>query len=150
MIDHQPDAILAQILDDLPLGIYVVDAAGKPYYSNAASQELLGQGIAPNAAPEDLSKIYRVYVVGTDRLYPTENIPVVRALRGETGQTMDMEIRRPDKTVQLQLWYKPIYGPDREIMYGVVAFRDVSDEMVAMAEREALLKAKLEREQKAS
>lgn len=145
MIDHQPDAILAQILDDVPLGIYVGAADGKPYYANAASQELLGQGIAPSASANELAEIYHAYVAGTDRPYPTENIPVVRALRGETGTAMDMEIRRPDKTIQLQLWYKPIYDKDHNIIYGVVAFRDVSEEIVAQAEREALAKTQLER-----
>ncbi len=145
MIDQQADSVLAQVLDSLPMAVYVVDADGKPYYANSASQELLGQGIAPGATPDQLAEIYHVYITGTDKPYPTDNIPVVRALRGETGEVMDMDIRRPDKTVQLQLWYKPVYDQNHSIIYGVVAFRDVSAEVVALAEREALEKARLER-----
>ncbi|HEY9844903.1 MAG TPA: PAS domain-containing protein, partial [Candidatus Caenarcaniphilales bacterium] len=70
---------VAQFLEAVPVGVFVVDAAGKPYYANQTAQQLLGQGIAPEATAEQLAKVYQVYTAGTDRLYPNTQLPVVKA-----------------------------------------------------------------------
>ncbi|MEO8891431.1 MAG: hypothetical protein ABI417_07835 [Coleofasciculaceae cyanobacterium] len=38
---------------------------------------------APAATPEQISEIYQFYVTGTDQIYPSERLPIVRALSGE-------------------------------------------------------------------
>lgn len=141
----QAGEILPQILDSLPLGVYVVNAQGQPYYANQASLALLGQSIIPNAKSEDLPNLYQLYICGTKTLYPADELPVMRALRGETGCLMNIEIHRPDKTVPLQVWYKPIYDQNHRVAYGVATFQDVSEELVSLAEKEQLKKTELER-----
>src|ERR671932_1979577 len=74
---------LAQFLEAVPVGIFVVDASGKTYYTNQTAQQLLGRGIAPEATAEQLPEVYQACIAGTQQRYPTEKQPIVRALRGE-------------------------------------------------------------------
>ena len=69
---------------------------GKPYYANAAAEQLL-RPRADVEAPicSELASVYQVYVADTDRLYPADELPIVRALAGESVTVDDLEIRRP-------------------------------------------------------
>src|SRR5258708_18477016 len=96
---EQSEHRLFQYLENLPMGVFVVDTAGTPYYANALAKELLGKGIEPNADREVLSEVYQAYVAGSDRLYPTAELPIVRALAGETRMATDTEIRTPDRAI---------------------------------------------------
>lgn len=53
--------------DALPLGVFVVDAQGRPVYANLAAIELLGKGLWPEAAIDRLNDIYQAYQIGTNQ-----------------------------------------------------------------------------------
>lgn len=67
---------LAQFLEAVPVGVFVVDANGFPYYPNKKSQEILGKGIIPSANSAALPEIYQAYRAGTTQLYPPERQPI--------------------------------------------------------------------------
>src|SRR5512136_1547622 len=74
---HSPgltDPQLYPFLEQVPVGIFIVDHEGRPCYANQASQRVLGRGINPGAGPEDLAETYHVYIAGTDSLYPTTRL----------------------------------------------------------------------------
>ena len=100
---------LAQFLEAIPIGVLVLDSQGRPYYVNHAGQQLLGQGVLPLNSVEDLSESYQIYIAGTETIYPFENLPIVRALRGENATADDLEIHQPDKKVPLEIWGTPIF-----------------------------------------
>jgi signal transduction histidine kinase/ActR/RegA family two-component response regulator len=116
-----------QLLESLPVGVFVTDSSGAPYYVNRAAQRLLGRGVVPDAAPGDLSVAYQVYVAGTDELYPTERLPVVRALAGEPSTANDIEIRQPGGTIQIEATGAPILDDEGNVAYAVAVFDDISD-----------------------
>lgn len=120
------DLDFGQFVQNLPIAIFVVDGRGRPCYANPAAVELLGKGADPSADAEDLSDVYRVYLAGTDHEYPTERLPLVRALQGESCVVDDMEIRRPDGTVSLQVWGTPVFDAKEGIQYAIAAFTDVT------------------------
>jgi rsbT co-antagonist protein RsbR len=74
---------LLRFLDALPVGVFVVEPDGRPFYANRSAIEILGKGIMPDATTGQLAEVYRAFVAGTDQLYPTERMPLVRALSGE-------------------------------------------------------------------
>src|SRR6185503_6233685 len=39
---------LVQLMESIPVGVFVLDAAGKPFYANDAARALLGQQIVSN------------------------------------------------------------------------------------------------------
>jgi signal transduction histidine kinase len=118
-----------RLLDGLPTGVFVVDSAGRPSYANAKSGEILGRGTLPDARPEDISERYGVYRTGSDIAYPPDQIPVVRAIRGDEVYASDLEIHRPDRVVPVEVWARPIRNETGEIEFAVAAFNDISERL---------------------
>lgn len=117
---------LAQFLDAMPIGVFVTDRHGKPYYTNQTGQQLLGRGLVADATPEQLTQIYQAYLAQSDRLYPSDRLPVVKALQGENTRVDDMEIHQPDKIIPIECSGMPIYGETGEINYAIAAFQDIT------------------------
>ena len=125
-------------MQELPIGVFVVDKQGRPIYSNHASQVLLGAVDDESLEGTDLTEAYGLYVAGSENPYPTQSLPVMRALGGETVTVDDIEVRRPDgHAVPLEVWAGPIRDGNGEIRYAAAAFTDVS----ARREAEAALRA---------
>ncbi|MEG4943375.1 adenylate/guanylate cyclase domain-containing protein [Microcoleus sp. F4-D5] len=137
---------LAQFLEAIPIGVLVLDSQGKPYYVNHAGQQLLGQGVLPLNSVEDLSESYQIYIAGTETIYPFENLPIVRALRGENATAEDLEIHRPDKKIPLEIWGTPIFDEGRKVAFAIAVFQDVTERKEAEAERHLNLKKSLDAE----
>ncbi len=127
---------LAQILETLPVGIFIVDSEGRPHYANRLSGAILGRSAEPDAG--DLARAYQVYRAGTRELYPSDQLPVLRALRGETVHVTDIEIRRPDRSVPVEVWAAPVYGDGGRIVLAVAAFSDVTEQEEARRRIEEL------------
>ncbi|MDQ4125912.1 MAG: diguanylate cyclase [Actinomycetota bacterium] len=120
------DLDFQEFVQNLPVAVFVVGRDGRPCYANPAAIELLGKGADPGSGPEDLSEVYAAYLSGTDHEYPPDQMPIVRALRGESCSVDDMEIRRPDGTVALQVWGTPVYDATSGIKYAIAAFTDIT------------------------
>jgi class 3 adenylate cyclase/PAS domain-containing protein len=125
---------LAQFLEAIPIGVAVLDSQGRPYYINRAGQQLLGEGVLPLNSVEDLSESYHIYIAGTDTLYPYENLPIVRALRGENAAADDLEIHRPDKKIPIEAWGTPIFDAG-QVAFAMAVFQDVAERRQAETER---------------
>jgi signal transduction histidine kinase len=118
-----------RLLNGLPTGVFVVDSLGRPFFANAKSGEILGRGTLPDAGPGDMAERYQVYRAGTEEPYPAEQIPVVRALRGEDVYACDLEIHRPDRIVPVEVWARPIRSGSGEIELAVATFNDITERL---------------------
>ncbi len=133
---RENESRLTQFLEAIPAGIMIVEPSGQPNYVNQKAQQILGQGITPNATPEKLADIYQAYLADTSEPYPIEKMPAVRALNGESSTVDDMEIHQPDQIIPIEVWGKPIYDQKGNITYGIIAFQDITERKKAEAERE--------------
>jgi signal transduction histidine kinase len=118
---------LVQILEAAPLGIFVSDKTGMPIFANAAAQKMLGSGVVPGRGADELAETYKVYVAGTDGLYPNERMPLVRALAGEISTVDDMEIREGGRVISLNVQGAPIRDNEGTVMGAVAAFFDTTE-----------------------
>ena len=118
--------MFSTFLDNIPMGVFVIDAAGKPVYANRASVDLLGKGVDPDATPERLADVYKTYVYGTLDEYPTERMPVVRALSGETTSVHDMEIHKQDGNVAIEVWAQPVKDSAGAVTHAIAVFSDIT------------------------
>ncbi|HEY9741305.1 MAG TPA: AAA family ATPase [Coleofasciculaceae cyanobacterium] len=118
---------LTQYLEAMPMGVSVHDSTGQLHYANRTAQQLLGINVLPEAKTEQLTKAYQVYRAGTQELYPSAQLPIVRALSGETVKADDLELYQPDKIVPLEVSTTPIFDETGKIVYAIAAFQDISD-----------------------
>jgi PAS domain S-box-containing protein len=129
---------LEQFLDAMPIGVLVATPDGHPRYANREAQRLLGPGVVPGAAPGEPAEAYPTYVAGTSDLYPCAQMPLIRALNGETSHADDMEVHMPDATVPVEFWGTPVLAGDDSIEFGITAFADVSERHRAAEELQLL------------
>jgi len=126
---------LAQFLDAVPVGVFVVDANGSPYYANQKAQEILGKGIIPSSNCAALPEIYQAYLAGTTQLYPPERQPIVQVLQGKLSSADDTEIHQPDKIIPIEIWGTPIFDAEGKVVYAIAVFQDITERKQAEAER---------------
>lgn len=124
---------LIQFLEAMPVGVFVFDSQGCPYYANSMAVSLIGQGVVSNTIPGQFSVVYQAYLAGTHHLYPSHRLPNVRALWGDSSTVDDIEIHRPDKILPLEMWGTPIVGEPGKINYAIVAFQDITERKQAEA-----------------
>jgi diguanylate cyclase (GGDEF)-like protein len=135
-VRHDHEWELFSLLDQVPVGIFVVTSEGKPYYANRQARRLLGFAEVPDHVAR-WTEVYRAFEIGTDRPYPPERLPLVRALTGEPCEISDIEIRRDDKPpVPLHVSAAPVrIGGERPFV--VAALQDVR-ELRRIASRDAV------------
>lgn len=136
---------LAQLIESLPVGVFILDAGGRAVYANAAAEELLGRGITSEDAADNLNQRYAAYVAGTSNPYPNERMPIVRALTGEQTFADDIEIDREGERIALEVTATPIFDESGALTFAVAVFQDITARRRAQAEL-ASLNDVLERE----
>ncbi|WP_425335102.1 AAA family ATPase [Nostoc punctiforme] len=117
---------MTQFLEAVPVGIGIVNAEGSPYYANQRGIQLMGKGIDPAVPAAQISEAYQFYVTGTNQIYPTEKLPVMRALSGERTTADDMEIRQNNATIPIEVWGTPVFDEQGKVAYAIVAFQDIT------------------------
>ncbi|MEH1814513.1 MAG: PAS domain-containing protein, partial [Nostoc sp.] len=118
---------MAQFLEAIPIGIGIMDAVGSPYYFNKKAIQLLGKGIDPSITLDQISEVYQIYLAGTDQKYPTEKLPVMRALSGEHTRIDDSEIRRNNVTIPVEVWGTPVFDEQGNVAYSITAVQDITE-----------------------
>lgn len=118
---------LAAILTQLPVGVYVTEApSGRPVIWNQQLLQITG------GRPEELEGIHDMVLkypmkrYGTGEPYPVDEMPLVRAMRGEKHAIDDIVFQRPDgTTVPLYVTGAPVYDADGQLRLAVVTLQDI-------------------------
>ncbi|MEH2066453.1 MAG: AAA family ATPase [Nostoc sp.] len=118
---------MAQFLEAVPVGIGIVDATGRPYYANQRGIQLMGKAIDPAVPRDQIAEVYQFYQAGTDQIYPTEKLPVIRALSGDRTTIDDVEIRQNNTTIPIEVWGTPVFDEQGNVAYAIGAFQDITE-----------------------
>ncbi|MEG4394744.1 response regulator [Microcoleus sp. BROC3] len=138
---------LRQFLEALPVGVSVYNPDGSIAYFNQTARDLLGADTIPESTAEQLAATYQLYVGNTDEVYPPDNLPILRALKGEFVKVDDVEIRQDGKIIAIEINTTPIFDASGNIAYAIAAFQDISDRKQAekiLADYQQTLKAQIE------
>ncbi len=124
---QENEKTLRQFLEAIPVGIGIIDNLGKPYFVNQRGQELLGCGLLQDTETHQIAENYELYVAETDQLYPSEKLPIVRALQGKSTNVENIEIHQHNKIIPLESWGAPIFDDQNNVLYAMSAFQDISE-----------------------
>ncbi|MBZ8180261.1 ATP-binding sensor histidine kinase [Oscillatoria salina] len=123
---QESETRLKQFLEAMPVGVSVHNSSGQVYYANRTAKQLLNLQDLPAVATEQIAAAYQVYQVGSENLYPSENLPIARSLSGETAKVDDIEIRHQDRSIPLEVSSTPIFAETGEIEYAIATFTDIT------------------------
>ena len=121
---NDPATIVRSTLDSVSEGVVVVDETGRWLLFNSAAADLLGPG--PTDTPlSDWPATYGIHLPDGVTLCPPDRLPLLRAERGETCETLDLFIRnarRPDG-VHVSVAARPLLGHAGTCL---LVFRDIT------------------------
>jgi PAS domain S-box-containing protein len=141
--NHVAPELLAAILDQLAEGVIVANRAGQITYVNQAAERL--HGVARlGVEPDGFSEAYRLFTE-SGQPYPPADLPLSRAIAGETVVDARWRIQRPDGTSILAIGSaRPIRDASGSQVASVLTLRDDTERDAAeqkLAENEARLRA---------
>ncbi len=121
-----------QFVEQMPLGVYILDGKGRPVFVNEQAKVLLGpRYLEAAAASERCTFIVR----GSDTPYPSDRLPTTLALQGQVVEVDDIDAQLPGARVQLSIRAAPIRDEQGRIKYALAAMQDISDRIRAETER---------------
>ncbi|MDY6782992.1 MAG: PAS domain S-box protein [Cyanobacteriota bacterium] len=123
---RQKEIRFAQFVEAMPVGVTIHDAMGEIDYANQKARELLRIDKISTTYLEKLPEAYRVYRAGTQQLYPSEELPIARSLRGESVQTDDLELHHGEQTIPLEVSTTPVFDDEGRVNYAIATFQDIS------------------------
>jgi hypothetical protein len=117
---------LQSVLDSIADGLIATDAQGNFVLWNPAADRILGQGKA-DVPPSEWAQHYRVYLPDRTILYPAEELPLARALRGLQVES-EMFVQREDGAggAWIEASAQPLRDENKTLCGAVVAFRDIT------------------------
>ncbi len=118
--------MLQSVLNSMAEGLVAADEQGKFLIWNRAAERIVGYGPA-DLPTQEWSQHYGNYLPDGVTPMPTEQLPLVRAIHGETS-TSEIFLRNPK--ISEGAWIEASGGPLRDkdgaVHGGVVAFRDIT------------------------
>lgn len=116
-----------KFLEAIPSGIVVLDVQSRIFFANRAASAITGKELEPGTIIENSVDYFQVTMAGTDKPYPLEDLPITRALAGETVAVSDIEIRRDGRVVPLHVSASPIHNQQGNVTDAVAIFADISE-----------------------
>lgn len=132
-------SILKSILHSMGEAVIVADGEGRFVLFNPVAEQILGLG-ATDVPAGDWSAEYGLFLPDGSAPYPPQDLPLARAVRGESVDGAEVLVRSPSLPERIHLSVgRPLKDASGRICGGVVVFHDVTDERNAAAEREQLI-----------
>jgi signal transduction histidine kinase len=119
--------ILQSILNSMGDGVIVADASGKILLFNPAAERLIRAGLGTVALGDSFEQ-FQTYLSDTLTAYPTNEHPLLRAMRGEIIDGAEIFLRKSDASDGLWLTAtgRPLIDEQGQIQGGVVVYTDLS------------------------
>jgi diguanylate cyclase (GGDEF)-like protein/PAS domain S-box-containing protein len=118
---------IRQFLESVPLGVLIRNPDGTVYYLNQIARQLFGIKATPEEAWSLVILAERLYLAGSNQLYPAEELAHSQALSGESVVVENVEIRFAEKVVPIEIRATPIFDAQGNIVYTMMVFQDISD-----------------------
>ena len=129
---HTTATTLRAMMNSMADGVIVANEAGKFLYWNAKAEELVEMGPADKSL-EQWSTQQGLFLPDRVTPYPPDQMPLVRAIRGERVEHVEMFVRsqRAPHGTWLSINAQPLLDADGRRRGGISVFRDVTGEKAA-------------------
>ncbi|BAY13449.1 ATP-binding protein [Calothrix sp. NIES-2098] len=119
--------LMQQILNCMSDGVVVADENYQFLVVNPAAEQMFDTEV-PEGQPEEWSQQYGIFQADRVTLIPQEQLPIVRAVRGEEVDNVELFIR--NQKIPEGLWVtfsgRPLKDPSGALTGGVIVCRDTS------------------------
>jgi PAS domain-containing protein len=131
---HRQTRILKSILDSMGDGVIVTDREGNILVFNPAAEHMIGG--PKDVDPLNWSEVYGCYLADGRTLCPSEDLPLARAMRGESLNDAELFMQNPDvpEGIWISVTARPLKNERDELCGGVVVFRDITATRAAQEE----------------
>jgi PAS domain S-box-containing protein len=128
-VRHAEADLIRSVIQSMPEGVVVADTTGQLVVINDAARRMVGGG--PNrVSPAEWSQAFGLFVPGTDRPFPSDELPLARAIRGEEVTETEVLVRHP--RLRAETWVGATASPLRDrkgrLLGGVAVFRDLTEQ----------------------
>jgi signal transduction histidine kinase/CHASE3 domain sensor protein len=130
--------MLQSVLDSMGEGLIAADRDGHFLLWNDSANKLMGRN-ASNLPTEQWTPYYKVFLPDGVTPYPASELPLVRALTGESVR-VELMIDNPERSegVFLEVTARPLKGSQGNLGGGVAVLRDITERKTAEREIQAL------------
>ena len=133
-LEHQTQ-LFESVFNNISDGIVVADELGKLTMFNPTAEQIAG-GPQLDVSIPDWTEKYGMYCMDKETEFPTDELPLVRAIRGESTDNVEMFVRNPSipEGAYISVSGRPLRDENGKHHGGVAVFRDMT-ERVRAAER---------------
>ncbi|MBD1945412.1 PAS domain S-box protein, partial [Coleofasciculus sp. FACHB-712] len=138
---RQQTSILQLVLNSMGEAVIVADETGKFLLFNPAAEKMFGLG-SGDAPPDRWSTQYGLFLPDTVTVYPTADLPMTKAIRGEAVDDVEMFTRHPG--IPEGLWAKingrPLKDDNGVLKGGAIVCRNITSDKQAQERLQQLAK----------
>lgn len=119
--------ILRSILSNMGDAVIVADKEGKFLLFNPMAERMFGMG-ATESNSSEWSHRYECYLPDKVTLFPEDQTPLIRSIRGEEVNDVEMFVRHARRPHGLwtRVSGRPLRGPNSDLLGGVIVCRDIT------------------------
>jgi signal transduction histidine kinase len=118
---------LAQFLEAIPLGVFVVDHERKPCYANRAAFQIFEAIYNPPHTMEELVEIYDYYIEQVTNDFSKRCLPLEQALLYGKSCSGEITLSIDQQQMPLEISSVPIFDQKNRVSYVIVIFKNISE-----------------------
>ena len=119
---RESETLLSQFMENLPIGVIIVDTAWQQRFANIAAVELLGPGLLIESGPRQLPLLR----LGDGEPFPEGETPLALALAGQAAVAEDAGVMLDGQCIPVRVSAAPVYDARGQIAYAIAAFERVT------------------------
>ena len=136
---RKQNQFMETVFSSISDGVVVADANGQLTRANASAERMVGMGITDDG-PDRWAETYGTFFPDKKTPFPSDRLPLVRAIQGESTDDVHLFIRNPyvPDGIHISVNGRPMRDTTGDLTGGVIVLRDVTR---SVESREAELRA---------
>ena len=118
--------LMQTVFDDMEEGVVIADTQGNFLLANRRREEIIGMKLIA-LQPSEWPRTFGAFYLDGETHFPTEELPIVRAMRGEATEDIELFVRNFERPggVYVRARGRPLLD-NNEVVAGVAIFSDIT------------------------